>query len=366
MVRMLISLIVASFCLYYGILYENTIMITLAFALLLLLGFSVLEVFYRKFTTKCHLEIPVGMVDTNKPVPLVFRISNKSLFSSGRMDIKVGIHSSLATKSTTQWLSIPQVSAGTNNYEFGVIINGAGRHEIEVTKLRFYSTFGLFSIKKKCKENGMILILPEMHSIVMETTEGTRNFLGDADVYDEFRPGHDSGETFEIREYREKDKLQSIHWKLSAKIEDLVVRENSLPKACAIVLLLDMKEMKAKNVEEYASGYLEIAASISFGLMDRKIPHFVAWMSKLTGDIRRIRVDDEESFYLFMVHYLNDGAIQNEKDIREEYREKFKNELYRKDICVNNHLEIYQDGQLLEKIDVKKIKDECEQLELLL
>ena len=68
MVRMLISLIVASFCLYYGILYENTIMITLAFALLLLLGFSVLEVFYRKFITKCHLEIPVSMVDTNNIV----------------------------------------------------------------------------------------------------------------------------------------------------------------------------------------------------------------------------------------------------------------------------------------------------------
>ena len=145
-----------------------------------------------------------------------------------------------------------------------------------------------------------------------------------------------------------------------------MVRENSLPKACAIVLLLDMKEVKHKKDQEYVGAYLELASSLSFGLMDRKIPHFVAWMSKLTGDVRRIRVDDEESFYLFLTHYLNDGASQNEKDLRDEYREKFKNEIYRKDFCVNNHLEIYQDGELLNKLDVKKIKDECEKLELLL
>lgn len=366
MVRLLVSLIVSILCLYYGILYENTIIITVAFALFLLMGFSVLEVLYRRFTTKCHLDIPVTMVETNKPVPLICRVTSRSLFSAGRMDIRVGIRSSLATKSTERWLSIPQIGAGTNRYEFGIMINGAGRHEITVTKLRFHSTFGLFSMKKKSKENGMVLILPEMHSIVMEATEGTRNFLGDADVYDEFRPGHDSGETFEIREYREKDKLQSIHWKLSAKTEDLMVRENSLPKACAIVLLLDMKEIKSKTAEEYAAAFLELAASLSFGFMDRKIPHFVAWMSRQTGDIRRIRVDDEESFYLFLTHYLNDGVSQNEKDIRDEYREKYKNELYRKDFCVNNHLEIYQDGELLNKLDVKKMKDECEKLELLL
>ena len=366
MVRLLISLVVAILCLYYGVLYENTIIITVAFALLLLMGFSVLEVLYRRFTTKCYLDIPATMVENNKPVPLVFRVTSKSLFSAGRMDIKVGVRSSLATKSTTQWLSIPQIAAGNRRYEFGVVINGAGRQEVEVTRIRFQSTFGLFSMKKKCKDAGTVLILPEMHSIIMETTEATRNFMGDADVYDEFRPGHDAGETFEIREYREKDKLQSVHWKLSAKTEDLMVREHSLPKACAIVLLLDMKPIKRKDAEAYATAYLELVTSVSFCLMDRKIPHFVAWMSKQTEDVRRIRVDDEESFYLFLNHYLNDGDSQNEKDIRDTYREKYKNELYRKDFCINNHLEIYQDGELLDKLDVEKIKDECEKLELLL
>lgn len=364
--RLLISLIVSILCFYYGVLYENTVIVTAAFAILLLIGFSVLEVLYRRFTTECHLEIPVTMVETNKPVPIICKVTGRSLFSAGRMDIKVGIRSSFAKKSSKQWLSIPQIAAGTKHYEFGLWIDGAGCYEIEITQIRFHATFGFFSMKKRVHETGVVLLLPEMYSVMIETTEATRNFLGDVDVYDEFRPGHDAGEVFEIREYRPKDKLQSIHWKLSAKTEDLMVKENSLPKACAIVLLLDMKNLRNKDGEEYTAAYLELATSISFSLMDRKIPHFIAWMSKQTEDVRRIRVDDEESFYLFLAHYLSDGVGQNERDLRDAYREKYRNEIYIKDICVNNYLEIYQDGELLDKLDVKKMQDECEKLELLL
>lgn len=366
MVRLIWGLIVSFFCIYYGILYENTIMITIGYAVLTLGGFCVLEVLYRRFTTKCRLSVPLSIVEHDVPVPVVFTITNRSIFSAGRLDLLIGVENAAGNRRDEQWISIPQVSAGTRSYEFEVTMEGAGRQKIALIKMRFQSTFGFFSMKKKSKERGEVLILPQMHSIMTEISEGTRNFLGDADVYDEFRPGHDQGESFEIREYREKDKLQSIHWKLSAKAEDLLVRERSLPKACPIVVLLDMQPLKKQIATEYLDAYLELATSVTFCLVDRKVPHFVAWFSKSTGDVRRIRVDDEESFYLLLNHYLTDGASQKEKNLRDAYREKYKNEIYRKDICINSHLEVYMDGTLIKKLDVENIKDECEKLELLL
>ena len=124
--------------------------------------------------------------------------------------------------------------------------------------------------------------------------------------------------------------------------------------------------MKGRNAMHNTSAFYEIAASLSFGLLDRRVPHFVAWMSEETGDIRRIRIDDEESFYLFLSFYLSDEMKHSDKEIREVYRERYKNELYRKDICVNTQLEIFQNGELLTKLDVENIEDECEKLELLL
>ena len=366
MVSLLISLLITAVCFYYRILYENTVILTLGYALILLLLFSVIEVVYRLCTLKCHLEIPITMAEQSQPVSIVFRIKNNSIFSGGRVDVRMKIRNSLAKKGKTRWFTVSQVEPKTSRHTFQVVLYGAGSHEVELIRIRIHSTLGLFSVTRKCKDFGSILILPEIYSTLIQVSEGVRNFMGDADYYDEFRPGYDPGETYEIRPYREKDKLQSIHWKLSAKTDDLMVKENSLPKACAIVLLLDLKKINSGAMEENMAAYLELASSISFCLMDEKIPHFIAWHSRETGDVRRIRVDDEESFYLFLIHYLRDGAPWNEKDVREEYREKYKNEGYLHDVCVNNHLEVYRNGELIYKLDVKKIKDECEKMELLL
>ena len=76
--------------------------------------------------------------------------------------------------------------------------------------------------------------------------EHTRNFFGEAEIYDDFHPGDDPSEIFGVREFRAGDKMQSIHWKLSAKSDDLLVRENSQPKACPLVFLLEPPNSKKK------------------------------------------------------------------------------------------------------------------------
>lgn len=52
---------------------------------------------------------------------------------------------------------------------------------------------------------------------------------GEDERYSPTRPGSDPSELFALREYREGDKLSQIHWKLSQKGDQLLVREYSLP-----------------------------------------------------------------------------------------------------------------------------------------
>lgn len=49
------------------------------------------------------------------------------------------------------------------------------------------------------------------------------------DIYDGKKSGTDVSEVFGLREYREGDTLQSIHWKLSGKMHQLIVREFGRP-----------------------------------------------------------------------------------------------------------------------------------------
>lgn len=366
MVNLLICALITAWCFYYGIIYENAAIVTIGYAFIILIVLSVAEVLYRMFTIKCHLDIPITMAEQDMPVTVVFEMQNKGLLPTGRVDVRVCIRNSLEKKGKTRWFALSGLEKGKSRHDIKVMLHGAGSHEVELIRLRIHSVLGVFSMTKKCLDFGSILILPQMYPMLIEPGEATRNFLGDADAFDEFRPGHDPGETFEIRAYRPKDKLQSIHWKLSAKTDDLMVREHSYPKACAVVLMLDLKSIAKQHMAESVASFLELAASISFCLMDNGIVHFVTWFSRETDQVRRIRVDDEESFYLFLTYYLRDGVAQNEKDLRKEYRDKYKNEWYLHDVCINNYLEIYQNGELLKKFDAKSLKDECEKMELLL
>ena len=357
-ISIVINLLIVGLCFYIGVLYTNQMMLTIGYAYGILLVVSLVELIYRVFTLKCSIEIPISMSEHNRPVNVVIRTKNKGVLPVGRVELRVKRMHVFQQKKRTQWISLCDVPQGNSKHVEKMVFKGAGCHEIATTHVKIYGLFGFLSIKRRCKDFAQVLIMPEIYAANIEIGHAVRNFIGEADVYDEFRPGHDSGETFEIREYREKDKLQSIHWKLSAKTDELMVKENSLPKACAVILMLEMHP-------KVLDGFFELAASISFSLMDQRCPHFVAWYSVEEKRIRRIRVDDEESFYLFLDVYLRD-AIPCEENVRERYRDAYKNECYLYDVTINEKLELYKNGEFAIRLDEKKIKDECEKLELIL
>lgn len=78
-------------------------------------------------------------------------------------------------------------------------------------------------------------MLPELDAVAVQVSERVRRYFGEAESYDDFQPGTDVSQIFDVREYRPGDRLQRIHWKLSAKSDGLLVREDSQPLACAVV-----------------------------------------------------------------------------------------------------------------------------------
>lgn len=358
MVKLFIGLLVVAVCFYVGILYQNIQILLCGGALGLLLLISFMEIIYRLFTTKIKVEIPITMAEQNQPVDIGIRVKNKSHFPTGKVKCLISIHNSFAKVKKKEWIAISSAYSGSYRYNFPIVIQEAGCQEIELLKVRFYSMLGLFSFTRHQKSFGNVVVMPEVHPMAIRITEPVRNFLGDADVYDDIRPGHDPSEVFEVREYRPKDRIQKIHWKLSAKMDDLMVKENSLPVACAVVLMLEPKAI--------SDGYFEVVASLSYALMDEKCAHYIAWYSKEKKEVIRIRVDDEESFYLFLNCYLLDGTIIEDINIRESYRDKYRSEYYLYDLLINQDLEIYKNGELVHKVNKKNIADECEKMEILL
>ena len=122
-------------------------------------------------------------------------------------------------------------------------------------------------------------MLPELDAVAVQVSERVRRYFGEAESYDDFQPGTDVSQIFDVREYRPGDRLQRILWKLSAKSDGLLVREDSQPLACAVVFLLDMLPQMAgkgrhmrRSREAYAETFLTIAADLVYSMMDAGCP----------------------------------------------------------------------------------------------
>ena len=324
------SFLIGAVCLlatgYFAMIYENPRMMLLVYLQLVLAAVALVVVLYRKFTVKGELDIPVGLTEPGKDTLVKLTLHNKGLLPVLRAKALIVVEDVYFGKKKKRWMKLGEVSRGESSLFRSVAFSGAGLYRVRLKKLRVYDLTGLFHCSIRCKSEKQIQILPELYDVPVRMSMAVRNFYGESDVYDEHRPGHDNSELFQIREYRKGDRLQNIHWKLTAKQDDIMVKEHSLPKACPVVLFLEYHPRRRETKEGTLFAFLEIGASISFSLMDAGCPHFVVWYDDSIQDICRVRVDNEESLFYVIGTMMRNGWKAPKEPLADRYREKFRSE----------------------------------------
>lgn len=276
----------------------------MGFFQILVLVVSSISLLFKSRMVQIDFSAPIPIAQKNIPSTFVIGINNRFHFTISKISVQ------RRYGSKKKWIRLNDFPRGRKEERIKIQFAKPGNHEVFLTKVKIYDVFGIYHVTRKLKLKDNVLILPEINSVPVRLGEAIRYFQGEADVYDELRAGNDPTETFQIREYRDGDKIQNIHWKLSAKMDELYVKENGFPKACPVVIMLN-----EADVEELAK--------ISFSIMDAECPHFVSWYSESKSQIIRGRVDDEESFYLMLTTYMQDHAPGMRDDLAELYRQKY-------------------------------------------
>lgn len=122
----------------------------------------------------------------------------------------------------------------------------------------------------------------------------------ESEHYAQDRPGTDVSEVFALRDYRPGDSLRSIHWKLSGKTDDIMVREFSLPVNASLVILIELSQ----DTEMEVGKCLETALSMSKSFAETGIAHILAWYDSEEGRLCTKEIfspeDYEGAFQLFL------------------------------------------------------------------
>ncbi|MDE6889176.1 MAG: DUF58 domain-containing protein [Eubacterium sp.] len=365
MLSILRGIAVTAVLFYISILYESASLLLLGYAGAVLLVSAVLLLVYRVRTVRCAVVFPIASAECGKPLTMRIQMENRGFLPCMKFRFQLEQKNRFLGGGCKKWLRGGMAAAGTNSFDYSFTMEDYGGFEIQLKKVRLYDLTGLFYVHKTLRCGGCVQVLPQMREIGVQLSQAVENFSGDAQVYDAFRPGDDRSELFQMREFRAGDKIQSVHWKLSAKLDELLVKENSLPKACPVVLFLDYENSRRSKAEK-VNAYLVILASISFSLMDAGCAHYAAWYSGCGGDIVRVRVDDEESLYLFLSVYMEDIFERKESNLAEAYREKYRGEHYLYALQLDERLQLFKNGDKIVKFSLENWKEELGGLEIIL
>ncbi|MBR5232276.1 MAG: DUF58 domain-containing protein [Clostridia bacterium] len=120
-----------------------------------------------------------------------------------------------------------------------------GVFSAEITQYAFYDIFGLFRIRRKNADSCQMMVLPRAFDV-----EKLRFYSNDDGQALQNRTSEDLASPEDTRAYRTGDALKRIHWKLSARKKELIVRRFEMPAPPDTLVLLDLSRPNAHDTEE--------------------------------------------------------------------------------------------------------------------
>lgn len=200
-----------------------------------------------------------------------------------------------------------------------------GMVKVQLKSLESHDFIGAYNRAVPIDGTAQTLVIPATYSIEMELGTGSQMDI-DSDEYSQLKSGFDPSETFALREYRTGDNLKNIHWKLSEKLDELIVRELGLPINNTVLILLDtsyVDEMKEGLTPSIIDAIGETVISISQQLCFMKLSHQIGWYDSQNSKIWLREVTKADQLSGIMASLLSQGPEYDEAGIAERFIEEY-------------------------------------------
>ena len=196
----------------------------------------------------------------------------------GRMELSLSCHNLLLETTENITVSLAPSIARHEKYLFPLETDTCGHIVVSLASMRVIDIMGFTKIRvRQAKLSTSYTVYPPINDISIRAERASfTTFSGSS--YDRQKKGQDHTEVFEVRDFHNGDSLKSVHWKFSARFDDLLVREPSRPTEHNVVLLCDTHAYHLTDVGQLGvlNAALGMLASISLALVRQGVEHTVA------------------------------------------------------------------------------------------
>lgn len=362
---------------YVALIYHSTSMLFLVCAILLLIVCLFVHnvIVFRKIGIS--LKTPVTIAEMGNVIPIELVLTNKSHLPAGQVRVRIQIIYSMAgKKKNLQMRSVihgrkigQDISKGQLNLKFNINPQYSGEIIISIKRAQVLDLFGILPLplrKKNIVAQSSLVVLPEKQAIPLMIDRMVQNFAISQETELRISGEKNPPEIAQIREYRPGDSLRNIHWKLTAKRDELMVCEHISEQGCPIVFFVDFRLVTER--------FWTVFYSIGMELLRQKFSYYLVYYALDTGELVRVPIMGEEDFYELLL-LMNMTGQRKKKQVgswrfgrrrrkgkansladtlhwEEEYREKYRQISYAVKLvlwqnltCTYNDEVIWEEGR---------------------
>ncbi len=215
----------------------------------------------------------------------LLKFNNPTWWVSLDMKVDVEVSNSFFGTKGDMRFSIPLHSKKGYQIELPLLAHLPGLVNVEIKDVIIKDLMGFVYLKKSINTSGEGIIMPR----VFEGGDYDKNSLesGMLESEESTKRGNDFSDVQEIREYIPGDKLMSIHWKLSAKRDILMVKDRVSMSDRQLVVLPELCNQTVYDLNIV----LATTYSLISKLLEDKLTVRLMYWSKNRYEYEEIRID---------------------------------------------------------------------------
>lgn len=237
--RIIVYLILFAIVVYLNIFLQSHFFLILLvlFTVLPILSLAALPVLLRYVSVS--LSVPVVVTEKDTVSYVEVGVTNRSILLSLDCKIHFRAENTFYGKGQDMILSFPVRMRDTYKQMIPMKLSRLGRVVYSIDSFRVTDLVGFVELRKKTSQSAEVMVIPVRKTgteqgAAMDLTQG----MTESDETN--KKGNDFSDVTDVREYIPGDKLMSIHWKLSAKRDILMVKDRTSMSDQQMLLLVDL------------------------------------------------------------------------------------------------------------------------------
>lgn len=276
--------------------FHGYLNLLIAAGMIVFLLYALVSVHIVKRYVSLSMEVPADYIPKDTAFTVKIKLKNRCILPLVACRVRLLTGNVFMGGTVENDLVMPIRAYGEMEAEYPLRSLYAGNIEITAEKLVLQDLLSFHAVSKQVSVTRNVFIIPSGGS----GDEFTLNAFeqGMNEVEESKLKGSDFSDVSQVREYIPGDAMKNIHWKLSAKRDNLMVKERLQMSSRKLLVVLKLDKTSEADVDR------AVETLYSFGnfMIQNRVPVTICWWSKKFNEIREEDAQSGEEWLQVMFH----------------------------------------------------------------